>query len=112
MSMGDEVRADKELIRRATSQICLNVYNGLLSSMQGSSKGSVLKKASQLTNVPYKTLYKIIRNDVKTKMKRSNFAPCIEKKIVANDSRKETRRKSLTMLHLKHNHRALESFLL
>nr|CAH7736694.1 unnamed protein product [Callosobruchus chinensis] len=41
--------------------------------MQDSSKGSVLKKASQLTNVPYKTLYKIIRNGVKTRKKRSNF---------------------------------------
>nr|CAH7743577.1 unnamed protein product [Callosobruchus chinensis] len=55
------------------NQICLNVYNGLLSSMQDSSKGSVPKKASQLTNVPYKTLYKIIRNGVKTRKKRSNF---------------------------------------
>nr|CAH7715349.1 unnamed protein product [Callosobruchus chinensis] len=41
--------------------------------MQDSGKGSVLKKASQLTNVPYKTLYKIIRNGVKTRKKRSNF---------------------------------------
>nr|CAH7762185.1 unnamed protein product [Callosobruchus chinensis] len=41
--------------------------------MQDSSKGSVLKKASQLTNVPYKTLYKIIWNGVKTRKKRSNF---------------------------------------
>nr|CAH7753441.1 unnamed protein product [Callosobruchus chinensis] len=41
--------------------------------MQDSSKGSVLKKASQLTNVSYKTLYKIIRTGVKTRKKRSNF---------------------------------------
>nr|CAH7740479.1 unnamed protein product [Callosobruchus chinensis] len=52
--------------------ICLNVYNGLLSSMQDISKGSVIKKASQLTNVPYRTLYKIIRNGVKTRKKRSD----------------------------------------
>nr|CAH7735769.1 unnamed protein product [Callosobruchus chinensis] len=41
--------------------------------MQDSSKGSVIKKASQLTNAPYKTLYKIIRNGVKTRKKRSDF---------------------------------------
>nr|CAH7715346.1 unnamed protein product [Callosobruchus chinensis] len=41
--------------------------------MQDSSKGSVIKKASQLTNVPYKTLYKIIRHGVKTRKKRSDF---------------------------------------
>nr|CAH7756716.1 unnamed protein product [Callosobruchus chinensis] len=62
------------------AQICLNVYNELLSSMQDSSKGSVLKKASQLTNVPYKTLYKIIRNGVKTRKKRSNcdYKSCLD----------------------------------
>nr|CAH7742297.1 unnamed protein product [Callosobruchus chinensis] len=63
----------KKCLSIDAQEICLNVYNGLLSSMQYSSKGSVLKKASQLTNVPYKTLYKIIRNGVKTRKKRSNF---------------------------------------
>nr|CAH7742160.1 unnamed protein product [Callosobruchus chinensis] len=63
----------KKCLSIDAQQICLNVYNVLLSSMQDSSKGSVIKKASQLTNVPYKTLYKIIRNGVKTRKKRSDF---------------------------------------
>nr|CAH7753278.1 unnamed protein product [Callosobruchus chinensis] len=70
---GKKTNALKPASDDNTTTICLNVYNGLLSSMQDSSKGSVLKKASQLTNVPYKTLYKIIRNGVKTRKKRSNF---------------------------------------
>nr|CAH7740532.1 unnamed protein product [Callosobruchus chinensis] len=60
------------------NRICLNVCNGLLSNMQDSGKGSVIKKASQLRNVPYKTLYKIIRNGVKTRKKRSDFERILE----------------------------------
>nr|CAH7723937.1 unnamed protein product [Callosobruchus chinensis] len=63
----------KKCLSVDAQQICLNMYNGLLSSIQDSSKGSVIKKASQLTNVEYKTLYKIIRNGVKTRKKRSDF---------------------------------------
>lgn len=53
-------------------QICLNVYNNLLKIKDPNDQRSIIREAADLTDVPYRTMCKLVKNGIVTRKRRSD----------------------------------------